>query len=96
MSTAITRWGNSSGVRIPSKVLGESRFKLGDFVDFVVNTRGNIEIIAPDQEHRRVVAPGRTTASELYKKFPVEQDPAKSHGWSSDDMVGAEWESWSS
>ena len=43
MSTKIARWGNSSGVRIPSRVLAESGFKLGDAVDFVVKASGNIE-----------------------------------------------------
>ena len=94
MSTAITRWGNSSGVRIPSKILGKSRFKLGDLVDFVVNARGNIEIVAPEAEHRRVIAPGRMSASELYRRFPAEDAAATEPAWPSDDMVGAEWESW--
>ena len=95
MGTTITRWGNSSGVRIPSKVLGASRFKLGDIVDFVVNARGNIEIVEPEQEHRRVLAPGRLTAEKLYELHPIDAPVAADSAWPNDDMVGAEWESWS-
>ena len=95
MATAITRWGNSSGVRIPSKVLGQSRFKLGDLVDFVVNARGNIEIVAPQEEHRRLIAPGRTTAADIYARFPADVVAPVENAWPSDDMIGAELESWS-
>ena len=95
MGTTITRWGNSSGVRIPSKVLGASRFKLGDIVDFVVNARGNIEIVEPAQEHRRVLAPGRLTAEKLYEQYPIDDAEATTEpAWPNDDMAGAEWESW--
>ena len=95
MSTTITRWGNSSGVRIPSKVLGASRFKLGDAVDFVVNAHGNIEIIEPARQHRRVLAPGRITAEKLYEQYPIETPVTTTAAWPDEDMAGAEWESWS-
>ena len=96
MSTTITRWGNSSGIRIPSKVLGQSRFKLGDLVDFVVNANGNIEIVEPAAKHRRIMAPGRVSAAELYGKLPVTPAASSADAWPSDGMVGKEWESWSS
>lgn len=101
MTTAITQWGNSSGVRIPAKVLGRSRFKLGDVVDFVVNQHGNIEIVAPAEEHRAVRTPGRVTSEDLYRRFPacVEESSGAAStataAWPSDDLVGAEWDSWS-
>ena len=95
MSTTVARWGNSSGVRIPAKVLGASRFKLGDLVDFVVNQHGNIEIVPSEPEHRQVVAPGRMTAEKLYEMHPVPATVPRSEAWPTDDMVGAEWESWS-
>ena len=95
MSTTITRWGNSSGVRIPSKELGESRFALGDVVELVVNARGNIEIIEPQGAHRKAEAPGRLTSAELYERYPVKPQAQPVSAWPSDDMVGAEWDAWS-
>ena len=95
MSTTVARWGNSSGVRIPSKVLGASRFKPGDIVDVVVNARGNIEIVPSGQSHRCVAAPKRMTAEKLYEMHPLADAAPAEAPWPDDDMVGAEWESWS-
>ena len=95
MTTAIAQWGNSSAVRIPSAVLGESRFKMGDLIDVVVNARGNIELVEPEAGHRKLKAPGRTTSAELFARFPADAVPESGSAWPSDDMVGAEWESWS-
>ena len=95
MGTTVARWGNSSGVRIPSKVLKASRFKLGDIVDVIVNAHGNIEIVPSGQGHRLVTAPKRMTAEKLYEMHPIADAAPAESPWPNDDMVGAEWESWS-
>ena len=68
---------------------------VGDIVDVVVNARGNIEIVAPASSHRHVIAPGRVSSDALFERFPVQDIPPRSAAWPNDDMVGAEWESWS-
>lgn len=94
MSTTIAKWGNSSGVRIPTKVLENSNLEHGEEVDVFVNERGNIEIAEAVGTHRRVKAPRRVTAEDLFRQWPAGKRDSGEPAWPNDDMVGAEWESW--
>ena len=69
---------------------------MGDFVDFVVNANGNIEIVEPAAKHCRIMVSGRVSVAELYGKLPATPAASSADAWPSNGMVGKEWESWSS
>ncbi len=54
MSIAISKWGNSAGVRIPSLVLKKAGLSLGDFVQAEVTPDGAILIRSVQPVRKRV------------------------------------------
>lgn len=93
MATTIAPWGNSEAVRIPRDVLRSVGLRRGDQVSFEVNRSGRIEIIPQKQPHRRVEPARGVTFDTLFKGYESGR-LANGDAWPSDELVGAEWDSW--
>lgn len=68
MLTRVQKWGNSQGVRFPTKVLEEAKITVGDEVDISVDD-GRI-IVEPSQRVR-----GRYRLEELLARMPEDYEP---------------------
>lgn len=93
MATTIAPWGNSEAVRIPRDVLRSAGLRRGDQVSFEVNRKGRIEIIPQKQPHRRVEPARGVTFDTLFKGYEG-GCLANGDAWPSDDLAGADWDSW--
>lgn len=93
MSTAIAQWGNSEAVRIPQAILNMANLKRGDKVTPEINERGNIELVPAAQAHRRIQPKRGVTFETLFAGYNAAA-PFPASAWPSEDMVGAEWETW--
>lgn len=94
MSTPIAAWGNSEAIRIPREILRSVGLRKGDRVGFEVNARGRLEIVPEEEMHRRVV-PARGVTFESLFRGHEDAGGSSADAWPNEDMVGAEWESWS-
>ena len=70
MLTRVQKWGNSQGVRVPLRLLDETKIAVGDEVDITVQD-GRI-VIAPSQRIR-----GRYRLEDLLAKMPADYEPAE-------------------
>ena len=94
MTTAIATWGNSEAVRIPRDILRRAGLRAGDRVD-VSFTEGVIEITPSARAHRRVAPAKGITFDTLFRGYEGDRLDNRD-AWPSDDLVGAEWDAWSS
>ena len=68
MLTRVQKWGNSQGVRFPTKVLQEAKITVGDEVDITVED-GRIVV----QASQRVR--GRARLEDLVARMPGDYEP---------------------
>jgi antitoxin MazE len=68
MLTRVQKWGNSQGVRFPTKVLEEAKIAVGDEVDVVVE-RGRI-VVEPSNRIR-----GKHRLENLVGQIPDDYEP---------------------
>ncbi len=80
MLTRVQKWGNSQGVRFPTKLLRQAEITVGDEVDISVE-RGRI-VVEPSQRIR-----GRYRLEELVAKMPDDYAP-REEDWG--ERVGRE------
>ena len=92
--TKIAPWGNSDAIRIPRLILRKAGLATGDLVDIVINERNNIEVMGKKEAHRCVKPARGITFDSLFASYQKEAPKTVSGGWPTDDMVGAEFESW--
>ena len=94
--TKIAPWGNSDAVRIPRAILKQAGLATGDLVDIKINERSNIEITRKQKAHRCVKPARGITFDSLFASYQKEklESASETEGWPTDNMVGAEFESW--
>ena len=68
MLTRVQKWGNSQGVRFPTKVLEEAKIAVGDEVDITVE--GGRIVVEPSQRVR-----GRYRLEDLVARMPGDYKP---------------------
>lgn len=98
MATAIAAWGNSEAVRLPREVMRSAGLRRGDRVDLVVNESGRIELVPEKRAHRRVAPAKNVSFETLFAGWEGQESAfaCAPSGWPADDLVGAEWDAWSS
>jgi antitoxin MazE len=52
MRTAVTKWGNSQGVRIPRNILDDAKIMVGDPVD--IHTKDEIILIRKERAQKTI------------------------------------------
>ena len=70
MLTRVQKWGNSQGVRFPTKLLRDAEIAVGDEVDISVE-RGRI-VVEPSQRVR-----GRYRLEDLLAQMPDGYEPSE-------------------
>ncbi len=68
MLTRVQKWGNSQGVRFPTKVLQQAKIAVGDEVDVTVE-QGRI-VVEPSHRIR-----GKYRLEDLVKQIPEDYEP---------------------
>ncbi|MCP4591834.1 MAG: AbrB/MazE/SpoVT family DNA-binding domain-containing protein [bacterium] len=68
MLTRVQKWGNSQGVRFPTKVLEEAMIRVGDEVG--VTVVGGRIVVEPTQRVR-----GRYRLEDLVARMPADYEP---------------------
>ena len=95
METTIGTWGNSEAIRLPQAILRLAGLRKGDRVSIDVNEHGSIEVVPLKKDHRRVSPKKGVSFDALFKGYDLPEGMRPgADAWPSDDMVGAEWESW--
>jgi antitoxin MazE len=70
MLTRVQKWGNSQGVRVPLRLLEETRIAVGDEVDITV--REGCLVVAPSHRVR-----GKYRLEDLLAQLPADYAPAE-------------------